>query len=102
MSLHQPVLPALPAQPKRFSSSGLPRKATQADIYGLADCSSTFQELGGEEFLFRRPLELTLNSGAEMQLLMELSVNGAKWSRIFLPTASSQASPGLLVVILFY
>lgn len=64
--------PALPAQSKCFSSSGLPRNASLADRQGLADRSSTFQEFGGEEFLFRRPLELTLNSGAEVQLLMEL------------------------------
>lgn len=72
LSLRRPGLPALPAQSRRFSASGLPRKASLADRQGLADRSSTFQEFGEEEFLFRRPQELTLNSGLEVQLLMEL------------------------------
>lgn len=49
---------------------------------GLADCNSAFQEFGGEEFHFWRPLGLTLTSGAKRcPFLMEL--NGPKWSCIF-------------------
>lgn len=39
---------------------------------GLADCGSTFEEFGEEEFHFQKLWGLTLASGAEMQLLMEL------------------------------
>lgn len=41
------------------------KKSRWQPANGLADCSSTFQESGEEEFHFQRPLELNLASGVK-------------------------------------
>ena len=64
LSLHEAVLLPFSSLPKRFSS-GLSKKPRWQPANGLADCSSTFQEFGEEEFHFQRPLELNLASRAK-------------------------------------
>lgn len=70
-SLRQAVLPAFSALPNVFPL-GSAKCLAGRRLMGLADCGSTFEEFGEEEFHFQRLWGLTLASGAETQLLMEL------------------------------
>lgn len=51
---------------------------------GLADCSSTFEEFGGEKFHFQRLLtEAGLWLLGQRDAALDNIVNGPNWSRIF-------------------